>query len=361
MKINYIRGYDGLRACSILFVLSDHLGSKGFFNFSGSAFAEMRLWPLVSGATGVNIFFTLSGFLITQILVKELEAKGNINYENFFARRFLRLSPPLVILCLVLALLMLFNYLPPHYISILFSFFYLNNFQPSKFFTPELGHTWSLAVEEQFYLTWPFFLKNFFHKKSVWVICFAFVVLSAAAACIFPGLYIPVEYRGNVYSLLNEVFTAGDWFIPAAAPIIIGSMAGLFLFKKTSFLRKSFAGNYKLLFLSFVIYGSSLFLPEFFQPVLFIIRSFGVATFLLWLYFNQRSGVVSILEWKPLNYIGKISYGLYIYQGLFLRSKPGGELFVQQFPQNILFAFMAAMISYHFIEKKFLKLKSRFQ
>ena len=361
MKINYIRGYDGLRACSIIFVLADHLGSKGYFHFSDSAFAGIHVWPLFSGVTGVNIFFTLSGFLITQILVKELQVKGKINYKNFFARRFLRLSPPLLVLCLVLTLLMLFDYLPGNYISLLFSFLYLNNFQPSKFFTPELAHTWSLAVEEQFYLIWPFFTTVFFKKRSIWFACFGFVFLSALAAFIFPHLYIPVEYNGHVYSLLNQVFTSGDWFIPTAAPVIIGAMAGLLLFKKTSLLETAFTRSYKLFFLSLIIYSSSLFLPELLQPVFFIIRSFGAAIFLLWLYFNQRSGLASILEWKPLNYTGSISYGLYIYQGLFLRSRPGGLLFVQQFPQNILFTFIAAVISYHFIEKKILKLKSRFQ
>src|SRR5471030_2238740 len=93
--MKYIRGYDGLRAISILMVMSSHLGL--FSLLPNNDYIQNRLWLIISGTTGVNIFFTLSGFLITRILVQEKLAFKKISFKNFYIRRFLRLLPPLII------------------------------------------------------------------------------------------------------------------------------------------------------------------------------------------------------------------------------------------------------------------------
>jgi peptidoglycan/LPS O-acetylase OafA/YrhL len=67
------------------------------------------------------------------------------------------------------------------------------------------------------------------------------------------------------------------------------------------------------------------------------------------------------LEFKPLSYIGKISYGLYVYQGLFLRTGPGGDLWIQGFPLNIFLVFVTAILSYHILELPLLHYKKRFK
>ena len=87
MENNYIKGFDGLRAFSILFVVLTHLGVYGIL--CHGEFYSRRVIMLINGTTGVNIFFAISGFLITTILLREKQAVGKINLKNFFARRFL--------------------------------------------------------------------------------------------------------------------------------------------------------------------------------------------------------------------------------------------------------------------------------
>src|ERR1035437_4011289 len=108
--MKYIRGFDGLRAFSIVFVLITHLGfwiNHGIDNFEYSL--------VFKGSSGVYIFFALSGFLITSILLREKEKNGHINFKNFFIRRFLRLLPTLLIFYMVLFLLFYFRLLPANY------------------------------------------------------------------------------------------------------------------------------------------------------------------------------------------------------------------------------------------------------
>jgi peptidoglycan/LPS O-acetylase OafA/YrhL len=95
-------------------------------------------------------------------------------------------------------------------------------------------------------------------------------------------------------------------------------------------------------------------------PIGFIFQAFGVGILLCWIYFNQEAGLTKVLEFTPLAYIGKISYGIYVYQGLFLTTGPTGLLPIQQFPVNILLVMLVSVASYHLVEKPLLKLKSRF-
>ncbi len=153
----YIKGLNGIRAISLFMVLTTHLGI--FDNVSGEFF-QNRLFNLFSGYAGVNIFFTLSGFLITRLLYTEKITFNGISLKNFYIRRFLRLLPPLLLFYIAIAVLMLAHAIPSTYKGFLISFFYLYNFVFHQYYTQELGHTWSLAVEEQFYILWPFVIRE---------------------------------------------------------------------------------------------------------------------------------------------------------------------------------------------------------
>ena len=84
--MKHIKGYDSLRAVSIILVLLDYLNLRHFL--PDYDFIKVRLWMLISGSTGVLVFFTLSGFLITKILLNEINEFGNINFKNFFLDDF---------------------------------------------------------------------------------------------------------------------------------------------------------------------------------------------------------------------------------------------------------------------------------
>lgn len=94
-----------------MFVIFNHLGIQQLL--PQQAFFRLRIFPLFSGVTGVNIFFVLSGFLITWLLINELVKTGKINFIHFFARRFLRLLPPLIVFFTCLLLLMHFTICEP--------------------------------------------------------------------------------------------------------------------------------------------------------------------------------------------------------------------------------------------------------
>src|SRR6476661_8597167 len=98
--MRYIKGFDGLRGISIILVLLNHLWLPQAF--SEDSFLRKNYF-LFSGNAGVMIFFTLSGFLITLLLLREKMGNGQINFRKFFTRRFLRLLPPLIIFYLIVS------------------------------------------------------------------------------------------------------------------------------------------------------------------------------------------------------------------------------------------------------------------
>lgn len=154
---------QGLRALAIFFVVFCHVDLPGF---SG-------------GFIGVDIFFVLSGYLITGLLIKEIQATNKINFLQFYSRRFKRLLPALMTVIMATALLAYFVLAPfeqAPQIQASFSVpFWVSNFYFSfsdfNYFAPEADsnlflHTWSLAVEEQFYLVWPLLIFTFLLKKK---------------------------------------------------------------------------------------------------------------------------------------------------------------------------------------------------
>ncbi|MBU2979942.1 acyltransferase [Alteromonas sp. C1M14] len=155
-KIGYIRNLDGIRALSVMLVLISHFG----------------LGHIVPGGFGVTVFFFLSGFLITTLLITEYDTKQSISISNFFLRRFFRLFPPVFILLLVSYLLVSFNFSEGETSinSFFYQLFYLANY--NQIFDLSLkgpdgtGILWSLAVEEHFYLGFPILLLISFNYQS---------------------------------------------------------------------------------------------------------------------------------------------------------------------------------------------------
>ncbi len=150
----YMPGLDGLRAIAVLAVIAFHL----------------RFGWAPGGLLGVGIFFTLSGYLITDLLLAQFSARGHIKLGRFWLARARRLLPALfVMLAIVVAWVTIFGPAQPDQFrkAVVSAVFYVNNWQQifgnvSYFarFAPEgpLNHLWSLSVEEQFYIVWPFLL-----------------------------------------------------------------------------------------------------------------------------------------------------------------------------------------------------------
>ena len=339
-----------------MFVLFTHLGvyaslhERGFYNTS--------LDVLFSGNTGVQVFFTLSGFLISLILLREYKVKNSINLKNFYIRRFLRLLPPLCILLLLVAGFMWVKLIPRSSVGFIMAATYTYNFIPIKLYTGELGHTWSLAVEEQFYFLWPMVLLVFTStKKRIYFIAAA-IFLCITAACAWRNIFV---VQSGVRYELGNLYMVDRWLLPAFAPIMVGALAAIAAIEFGTYWKKKLEKQNWPLLIFLLFYTLPLLLPTVIMPLKTLLQSLGIALLLLWIFFNQQSALCSFLEIKGLNYLGKISYGIYIYQGFFLRTGPeDSEIIAQLFPYNILLTFLAAIVSYEFIEKPVLKLKSKF-
>ena len=344
-RIKYIKGFDALRAVSIILVLITHLGLSD--NVSNTPFVMDRLWFIISGDTGVQIFFTLSGFLITLILLKEKKDSGSIKFSRFYLKRFLRLLPPLLVLYPLIFISMLNGWIVESFTGLWYSILYIYNFVPNDEYTSELIHTWSLAVEEQFYFAWPFVLAFIRNEKIIRAITVLIILTSGILLFLIPGFEMAKHYRME------------RWFLPAVAPIMIGSLSAIFYAANQDRVVEKLKSNGVVLILCLALFISPLFLPKDILMISPVVQAFGIALLLLWITSNQSSIFVNLLDNRPMNYIGRISYGLYVYQGYFLGTSPGGNIDVQQYPLNIILVFAVAILSYELIEKPVLRFKNR--
>ena len=144
-SLRYNPAFDGLRAVATALVIADHSRVPGFG----------------PGYFGVDLFFVLSGFLITRLLVDEINAHGKIYMPGFYLRRFLRLTPPLLLLLLAYVAIAPMAWpqfsLWEHIRDAGLAGFYLSDYARAFWHIPRiLQHSWSLSVEEHFYLIWPF-------------------------------------------------------------------------------------------------------------------------------------------------------------------------------------------------------------
>jgi peptidoglycan/LPS O-acetylase OafA/YrhL len=216
---------------------------------------------------------------------------------------------------------------------------------------------WSLGVEEQFYLFWPVVIA--FYRKYIPSIVAVIIVLCILTSIILPGIAIP--YHGKIipldtYSFLNR------WFLPAVAPIMFGALFSYLLIRHEQVWKFYFFKKHFLLFVAMLLF----FLPAYAPVMLFrfpyglqLLQMAGIAVLITWIFFNQNSLLTRCLEWKPVSYTGKISYGLYVYHGLFIRTGHG-SLYMQQYPLNVFLTAGTAVLSYEFYEKRVLKLKRKF-
>tara|TARA_B100000767_G_C19746531_1_gene528794 strand:+ start:103 stop:2118 length:2016 start_codon:yes stop_codon:yes gene_type:complete len=343
--MKYRAEIDGLRAIAVLSVIFYH-SQFNFFSYK----------ILGGGYLGVDIFFVISGYLITSIIYQEILLTNNFNILNFYERRIRRILPALfgiLIFSLIVGKILLFPS-PLHELvkSIISSIFFYSNY--FFYFTgleyggieaafKPLLHTWSLAVEEQFYILFPiFFLIVFrFNKKCLLIFLSLLFFLSLSSILILNNLN-----SFHFYSLSSRMWE-----------ILAGSvLAYIKLNKKikTDKLKNifSYIGLGLIIFcLIFAEYKSNEFNYSIIYPLLVV---FG--TSLIILYINEKSLIYKILINKFLVFVGLISYSLYLWHyPIFAFSKiidfTHGNIIYKIF--LFLFLFLISTISYFLIEKPF--------
>ena len=155
-QLGYRPALDGLRGVAILTVLAWHVGIPGMAG---------------AGQAGVTLFFVLSGFLITAILVEEHARTGHIDFGRFYRRRAARLFPALLLLLAAASVMVLIVRPAGGAIAILAALFYVANWvQASSIDLFPIQHTWTLAIEEQFYIVWPLLLSVLLMVRRRWAL-----------------------------------------------------------------------------------------------------------------------------------------------------------------------------------------------
>jgi peptidoglycan/LPS O-acetylase OafA/YrhL len=340
-----IPGLDGLRAISILLVMISHAG----------------LQNLVPGVFGVTVFFCISGYLITRLLLDEFDRTGAIAIGPFYARRMLRLSPPLVVYVAVMAAVWSATGHAADPLGVAGALFYFANYL--AIFAPHRldgigGHLWSLAVEEHFYAAYPLLLLGLLIRGRgvvavLLAICAASLASRFAVSMLAPG--VAVDYTGMATECRIEGILAG-----AIAALATRGAAGAMLARRLGSPRAALAALAALL-TTFLIRD-----PLFRQTVRYTIQEMALIPIILAVVGAPAgSWLARIMNSAPMTLTGKLSYSLYLWHlaaydvALWLAPGAGARL-VGAYALGIGLAFLTAAASYWLVEQPFFGLRRRF-
>ncbi|WP_214459954.1 acyltransferase family protein [Flavihumibacter fluvii] len=350
---------EGLRGIAVLMVLTSHFIIMK--NFPGLKFLELGFW-------GVNIFFVLSGFLITEILLKEIYANNSAKdiLRRFYLKRTLRIFP---IYYLIIILLAIFK-VGGTESALKWSLTYTLNIQEIWFggIPNVIFHFWSLCVEEQFYIIWPFLLllvPSFFHKRIILFILFGAALLRFCFAYWQVKNYISFNH--------DSMFTCMD-------ALGTGALLAYLKLNEPERLKKILERFWvPLLLISsfFLISYYSIKYEIVMQSLGRLVCAFTGFYLVGWGAMHIETRLGKVFENPAARYVGKISYGVYLFHWIlyFLYAKQFSEWFKGFFKGKstliyfntwfftfivfVLATIAVASLSYYLIEKPLLRLKSR--
>ena len=336
-----IPSLDGLRALSILIVLVAHVCGTVNLNFPPYTHKLSSF-----GSFGVKVFFVISGYLITRLLMAEEARYGRISIGDFYIRRSFRIWPVAYAFILVAALLQGFGYiqLPAH--NLLYAATFTMNHAPEAIWWT--GHLWSLALEEQFYLVWPVLFLFSRTRTRIWI-CLWFVVVTPVIR-LATEVYFPETYAVMEASLLF-----------AGIPIAVGCLLALTeaqLQQRTAWVKVMQSKAFFVIPLAAVVtYGlsvSNLSKSTYVAGDSLCALCIGAT---IWRVVRYEDLTFRILNTSFLMLLGRLSYSLYIWQQLFLNKY--STAWVARFPQNLVIAVAVSAASYRLIELPALSLRAR--
>ncbi len=298
-----------------------------------------------AGQLGVTIFFVISGFLITLLLVGEEQKYGRISLRNFYIRRAIRIFPVYYVYLIVCAILALFHVLSFSLLSWISSITYTKYLYRGEW---ETSHFWSLSIEEYFYLVWPIVFKYLGNYRKLFAVLIILIVPLVRLTTDFVSLHLFTRSDGLMWGCLFALYYE---------PIL------QFLKRqKKLFLAMPFIVITGCIGLRTVVKYFHWAIPD--KVILAFFGSFGTLTvlaiaFLIVISVNfKNNGWFKMLNLAFVNYLGILSYSIYIWQQMFFSTKLG---WFSGFPQNLAWIFIVANISYYLIEKPLLKLKNKFK
>lgn len=322
--MKYSPALDSLRCFAVLAVLGFH--------------AKMPV--LKGGFLGVDIFFVLSGFLITFILFSEIQKTGGVNLKQFYRKRLVRLYPPLV-LCILLYLF-LAPFLWPKYSGhtrdAVISMFYLADYAKAFYKIPVyLSHIWSLSVEVHFYIIWPFVLLVLTKLKlnyAVFILAVFYLLATAWRLFVFSDSFWHMAYFR---------------FDTRLSGLIAGSWLAFMVIKYEQHRNSGIAGAIGIALIIFAVSISS-WAETNGMAAGVLLAEIGAVLLVYYLFCANNS---FIFQWRPIVYLGQLSYGIYLFHYpifVYLRK-------IYDWPVTLIIgspiAILLAAISYHTIESVF--------
>lgn len=334
---NRIPSLDGWRAVALGVVLCSHL-------LHAMPQGLAREWLSLVTETAMTGFFVLSGYLITGLLVREEERTGRMDLGRYFARRVLRIVPPYYAYLAAIAVLGAADWRSLA-AGASFTFGY-----SSWSASPLLGHTWSLSMEEQFYLCWPLLLWAAGRRRATWIA--AALIVLAPAIRVAHWEWLPA-YRDHIPHLLHS--RADSLMFGCLAALLRGHpsfeaglekvlrprlalLAGIFLLQISPLLTMVLRGGYRWLV------GLSL-------------EGLAVTFLLLYTIRYPARALGRVLNWAPVVHLGTISYSVYLWQQLFCTG-PDGPL-LRAFPLNLICALAMGELSWLTVEAWSRRMRAR--
>lgn len=347
----HLSGLNGLRAIAAISVVIGHVFQDTFGNWGISG---LHL-PIFKG--GVTLFFVISGFLITYLLLQEKKKINDVKIGAFYMRRILRIWPIYYLYILVCIAVLAFMGLSDTILTEKlwwYLFFAANIPFLSATGIPMIVHFWSIGVEEQFYLFWPW-LAKFSKRYLIPIICVVGIVWFSMKL----GSWVAFTNKSLIYKFFN---------VTKFHCMMLGALGAVLYDKKNKYYIKIFSNKIGqiivwLLFLLSGVWGD--YVPA-------IIREEVIAVMSLFLITGQACSSSFInLENKACDYVGKISYGIYVIHPLLIFvssyayrmleiTLPTWLQAIGIYTYVILATILVANLSYHYVEKPFLKLKNRF-
>ncbi|NKF22956.1 acyltransferase family protein [Solimonas marina] len=342
-----IDGLDGLRAISILIVLIGHGAHTVGVPVFMQTFSEM-------GIVGVELFFTISGFIITHLLLRERARDGNIDLRKFWWRRALRIVPPFAAAALGIAIAAAAGIIQWHWTSFIGAVTLTKDttLLPGDWF---FGHIWSLSLEEQFYLLWPLvFAFALNTQRTMWLL----LALVIGNALITPLVwhvarpfentlpYIPHLAAGCLLAMALHAPQPPRWLqawraLPMRG-VLITTLAALALIVSWLRGRDQMDFTWVPLYAVLVPITAMLIVAEIALP---------------------EGSLRTVLATPALRWFGRISYSLYLWQQLFFGpadAYPHPWLWAT-WPYNIVAAVACGALGYYLIEKPAARLKQHFE
>lgn len=343
MKTNLrnIPSLDGLRAISVSLVILAHVNGE-----LAQRAPIVPYWVYVFwGTVGVQMFFIISGFLITHLLMKELNATGRISLKHFYFRRAFRIFPPFYAYLAVAFIATVLGVFPGELKSFVIAASYTWNYLGRG--SELLLHTWSLSLEEQFYLLWPLALIKLGTERSlrlaVWVILLSpfsriatYFLWPSHRAGLIGMLHTGLD--SIMFGCLLALVWRSDRFNQFIRPFIRGwvaALAAIFVLIINPIVGQYLRGSY-----DFTV-GLSLGALCLFLILIYAIRA-------------PASPFGWLLNTRVLRHLGVISYGIYLWQEMMTR-------FHHIFPWSVPATLACAEISYWVIERPSFRLRDRLE